>query len=111
MRQAADTGTCSDTSAVKGIDACGRTVVCRLRADAFNSCALTTVKLRSLDDIRELASVIIIRKGLLGTYRDIESPLGLVDLVREQPETVPAIYVYRRNHTVVVELLHIAFVV
>ena len=41
MRQAADTGTCSDASAVKGIDACGRTVVCRLRADAFYSCALT----------------------------------------------------------------------
>ena len=41
MRQAADTGTCSDASAVKGIDACGRTVACRLRADAFYSCALT----------------------------------------------------------------------
>ena len=42
MRQAADTGTCSDTSAVKGIDACGRTVACRLCTDAFYSCALTT---------------------------------------------------------------------
>ena len=41
MRQAADTGTCSDTSAVKGIDACGRTVVCRLCTDAFYSCTRT----------------------------------------------------------------------
>ena len=41
MRQAADTGTCSDASAVKGIDACGRTVVCRLCTDAFYSSTLT----------------------------------------------------------------------
>ena len=71
MRQAADTGTCCDASAVKGIDACGRTVVCRLRADAFYSCALTT-EVRCLDDVLKPFPILIIQICLLGTYWNIE---------------------------------------